>query len=41
MKRIVTIIIAAAMMVACSKDVVDETTGTSGTDGATANSCCR
>ena len=26
------------MMVACSKDVVDETTGTSGNDGATANS---
>ena len=26
------------MLVACSKDVVDETTGTSGNDGATANS---
>ena len=38
MKRIVTIIIAAAMLVACSKDVVDEITGTSGNDGATANS---
>ena len=38
MKKILMFAIAAAMLVACSKDVVDETTGTSGNDGATANS---
>ena len=38
MKKILMFAIATAMLVACSKDVVDETTGTSGNDGATANS---